>query len=63
MADDNDFLQDLVLLNNDPGLEQRLLEKARMNNVDAQYALGLVYAEGRGTDINVVDAYAWSSDA
>ena len=32
-------------------------------DTDAQYGLGLVYAEGRGVDQDEVEAYAWLSVA
>lgn len=59
MSDDNNFLQDLVLLRNDPEAAERIRRAAWTGNVDAQYAMGLVYAEGRGVAIDLVKAYAW----
>lgn len=59
MTQDNNFLKDLVLLRNDPLLAERILQEARNGNVDAQYAMGLIYADGRGMPIDLVKAYAW----
>ncbi len=55
----NNFLKDLVLLRNDPQLAERILHEARTGNVDVQYAMGLICAEGRGVPIDLVKAYAW----
>ena len=40
-----------------------LLPDARAGNVHAQYAVGLIYAEGRGVQANPVQAYVWLSRA
>jgi len=55
----NDFLKELVLLRNDPELAERVLQQAHAGNVDAQYAMGLICAEGRGVPLDLVKAYAW----
>lgn len=63
MSQDNDFLRGLVLLRNDPQLAERILHEARAGNVDAQYAMGLICAEGRGVPIDLAQAYAWLTAA
>jgi len=55
------LLQDLVLLRSDPALAGRARAAAMRGDVNAQYALGLIYAEGRGVDEDAVEAYAWLS--
>ncbi|PWG74268.1 hypothetical protein DF186_18775, partial [Enterococcus hirae] len=59
MTQDSHFLKDLVLHRNDPVLAERILKEERKGNVDAQYAMGLIYADGRGMPIDLVKAYAW----
>ena len=63
MSHDNDFLRGLVLLRNDPQLAKRVLHEARAGNVDAQYAMGLICAEGRGVPLDLAQAYAWLTAA
>ena len=58
-----DFLSKLVLWNNDPEHTELVREKAEDGNVDAQYALGLMYAEGRGIKQDEIQAYIWLSRA
>ena len=60
---DHDFLQELILWRNDPEHAERVREQAESGNVHAQYALGLMYAEGRGVKQDEVQAYAWLSRA
>ncbi|MGB5539667.1 MAG: sel1 repeat family protein [Gammaproteobacteria bacterium] len=60
---DNGYLKDLVLLRNDPTKVPAILEAAQRGEVDAQYALGLVYAEGRGVSIYMAQAHYWLSQA
>ena len=60
---ENDFLPELVLWRNDPAHAELVREKAEAGNVHAQYALGLMYAEGRGVKQNEVEAYVWLSRA
>ena len=55
----NSFLSELVVWRHDPALVDTLRAQARAGNRDARYALGLVYAEGRGTHCDLVEAYAW----
>lgn len=59
MADINS----LVLLRNDPELAARLVAQALAGEVDAQYAVGLIYAEGRGLEQDDVQAYYWLTRA
>jgi TPR repeat protein len=58
---DYNYLKDLVLLRNDPSIVPAIQEAARRGEVDAQYALGLVYAEGRGVAIDLAQAHYWLS--
>jgi uncharacterized protein len=58
---DNSYLRDLILLRNDPSKVARVREAAEHGEVDAQYALGLIYAEGRGVDIDLAHAHFWLS--
>lgn len=60
---DTAFLTRLVLLRNDPALVAEILPLARKGNRHAMYALGLIYAEGRGVVPDPVQAYAWLSCA
>ena len=41
-------IRNLILLRNDPDEALRLLAEAEQGDLDAQYAMGLIYAEGRG---------------
>lgn len=58
-----DLLSRLILLRHDPELVEELRTEAMKGDTDAQYGLGLVYAEGRGVDQDAVEAYAWLSVA
>ena len=58
---EKDFLRDVVLLRNDPELVNEIRDFAIQGDVNAQYALGLVYAEGRGTEEDLVKSFAWLS--
>jgi TPR repeat protein len=60
---DDDFLSELILWRNDPQHAERVREQAESGNVHAQYALGLMYAEGRGVKQDEVQAYVWLSHA
>ncbi len=55
------ILREMVLLRNDPALVEAAREQALGGDADAQYALGLIYAEGRGIAEDPVEAYAWLS--
>lgn len=59
----NAFLTDLILWQNNPEHAEQIAELAQEGNRDAQYALGLIYAEGRGIEENQVHAYYWLSRA
>ncbi|MGB5201878.1 MAG: sel1 repeat family protein [Sedimenticolaceae bacterium] len=52
-------LRGLNLLRNDPEAAARLIAEAETGDMDAQYAAGLVYAEGRGVEPDLVQAYYW----
>ena len=56
-------LSGLNLLRNDPVMAARLIADAEQGDVDAQYAAGLIYAEGRGVEIDLVQAYFWLTRA
>ena len=55
------YLQDLILLRNDPSRIPEIREDAEAGDRDAQYALGLVYAEGRGIPEDPAQALYWLS--
>lgn len=56
-------LRGLVLLRNDPEMAARLIAEAEQGDMDAQYAAGLIYAEGRGVEPDPVQAYFWLTRA
>lgn len=58
---DNSYLKDLILLRNDPSKVGPVREAALRGEVDAQYAMGLIYAEGRGVEIDLALAHYWLS--
>jgi TPR repeat protein len=58
---ENGFLKDLVLLRNDPATVLRARDAAARGEVDAFYALGLIYAEGRGVKVDLAQAHYWLS--
>ena len=53
----------LSLLRNDPEVAAELLAAAEKGDVDAQYGMGLIYAEGRGVVPDLVNACYWLSRA
>jgi len=59
----NDFLQDLILWRNDPDNADEIIKLAHSGNSDAQYALGLIYAEGRGLKQDEIKSCYWLSHA
>jgi TPR repeat protein len=63
MASNEGFLRDLVLYRNDPDVARRVREAALAGDLDAQYAMGLILAEGRGVEEDLVEAFAWLSVA
>ena len=56
-------LSGLNLMRNDPELAARLLAEADAGDMDAQYAAGLIYAEGRGVEPDAVQSYYWLTRA
>lgn len=54
-----DFLQDRVLFRNDPEFTGDVEQYARTENPHAQYAMGLIYVEGRGVNVDLSVTYAW----
>ena len=56
-------LSHLSLLRNDPQAAAEVLENALGGNMDAQFAAGLIYAEGRGVPIDLVQSFFWLSKA
>lgn len=56
-------LSGLNLLRNDPAVAARLIAEAEAGDMDAQYAAGLVYAEGRGVEPDLVQSYFWLTRA
>ncbi|MGB5735915.1 MAG: sel1 repeat family protein [Thiohalocapsa sp.] len=59
----NSYLKDLILLRNDPSKVGVVREAALRGEVDAQYAMGLIYAEGRGVEVDLAQAHYWLSMA
>lgn len=60
---ENSYLKDLVLLRNDASKIPVIRDAAARGEVDALYAMGLVYAEGRGVPIDLARAHYWLSKA
>lgn len=58
---DSNLLSQLLLCGNDPALVEKVRQGAEAGDIDAQYALGLIYAEGRGLEPDPVAAYVWLS--
>ncbi len=58
---DNSYLKDLVLLRNDPAKVAVIREAAERGETDALYAMGLIYAEGRGVPVDLAQAHYWLS--
>ncbi len=52
-------LHALTLLRNDPGVAAEMLAEAQNGDVHAQYAMGLIYAEGRGVSQDEARAFFW----
>ena len=63
MGQSNQYLAELALYRNDPELARVIEENALQGDKNAQYALGLIYAEGRGVQYNPVESYAWLTAA
>ena len=53
----------LTLLSNDPAVAAEFLQAASRGNVDAQYGMGLIYAEGRGVEQDVAKSFYWLTRA
>ena len=60
---DDDFLADLVLWQNNPVHAAKVSELAHQGSKNAQYALGLMYAEGRGLKQDEIESYYWLTRA
>lgn len=58
---DRSYLKDLILLRNDPSKVGVVREAAERGEVDALYAMGLIYAEGRGVEVDLAQAHYWLS--
>jgi len=58
---DKSYLKDLILLRNDPAKVPLIRARALRGEVDAQYAMGLIYTEGRGVEIDLAQAHYWLS--
>lgn len=56
-------LDSLILLRNDPVAAAEIIEHALAGDKDAQFAAGLIYAEGRGVIEDKVQAFFWFSQA
>jgi TPR repeat protein len=52
-------LSSLILLRNDPEAAADLLAQAELGDVNAQYGMGLIYAEGRGVPQDEALAFLW----
>ncbi len=55
------YLKDLILLRNDPTKVPLIRDLALKGEMDAQYAMGLIYAEGRGVEVDLAQAHYWLS--
>jgi len=53
----------LNLLPDKPEAAADVLEHALAGDVDAQFMAGLIYAEGRGVEIDLVQAFYWLTQA
>lgn len=58
---DNGYLKYLILLRNDPDRVGPVRDAALRGEVDAQFAMGLIYAEGRGVPEDLAQAHYWLS--
>jgi TPR repeat protein len=58
---DKSYLKDLILLRNDPAKVPLIRDLALRGEMDAQYAMGLIYAEGRGVEIDLAQSHYWLS--
>lgn len=53
------YLRDMLGIHDDLSLAKFIEDHAYMGEPNAQYALGLIYAEGRGVMQDAVTSYAW----
>jgi len=53
----------LTLLRNDPVVADEFLQAATQGDVDAQYGMGLIYAEGRGVEQDAARSFYWLTRA
>ena len=53
----------LTLLRNDPEVAEEFLQAAIQGDVDAQYGMGLIYAEGRGVEQDEAKSFYWLTRA
>ena len=53
----------LTLLRNDPEVAEEFLQAATQGDVDAQYGMGLIYAEGRGVEQDEAKSFYWLTRA
>jgi len=58
---DNSYHKHLILLRNDPSKVPIVRAAALRGEMDAQYAMGLIYAEGRGVPEDLAQAHYWLS--
>jgi TPR repeat protein len=58
---DKSYLKDFILLRNDPAKVPLIRDLALRGEMDAQYAMGLIYAEGRGVEIDLAQSHYWLS--
>jgi len=56
-------LSQFSLFRNDPQSAADVLEHALKGDMDAQFAAGLIYAEGRGVPIDLIQSFYWFSKA
>jgi uncharacterized protein len=56
-------LSHLSLWRNDPQAAADVLEHALAGDTDAQFAAGLIYAEGRGVPVDLVQSFFWLTQA
>lgn len=57
------LIANLILWSNDPDFVEEVRPHAEAGNPHAQYAMGLIYAEGRGVEQDNQEAYIWLSQA
>ena len=55
------YLQEMILLRNDPTRIPEIRALAMQGDPDARYCMGLIHAEGRGVPIDLARAHYWLS--